>query len=129
MIVNALKRLPWRSLIWATALAIIALKVLEFLLSQGFYAAPAFFRWINHPLGSLFLELAGGLAFGRLGVLFLQRFERFNANDIPTRWGLVLCLLIGFIVCVRVDVGPILLIAETPTHLFGVLIGVFWKGR
>lgn len=126
---DALKRLPWRSLILATALAIIAIKVVEFVLFQGFVLAPAFFAWTSTSLGSLFLDLVGGLAYGRFGVLLLQRFERLEANYIPTRWGLVLCLLIGFLVCSRIVVGPILLIAETPTHLIGVLVGVFWKGR
>jgi hypothetical protein len=127
--VDALKRLPWRSLLLSTALAIIAIKLIEFVLSQKFVLAPTFFGWISTPLGSLFLDLAGGLAFGRIGVLFLQRFERFSANYIPTRWGLVLCLLISFLICSQIVVGPILLIAETPVHLIGVLVGVFWKGR
>jgi hypothetical protein len=127
--VDALKRLPWRSLLLSTALAIIAIKLIEFVLSQGFIFAPAFFSWTTTSLGSLFLDLGGGLAFGRIGVLFLQRFERFSANYIPTRWGLVLCLLISFLICSQIVVGPILLIAETPVHLIGVLVGVFWKGR
>jgi hypothetical protein len=127
--VDALKRLPWRSLLLSTALAIIAIKIIEFVLSQGFVLAPTFFGWISTPLGGLFLDLGGGLAFGRFGVLFLQRLERFNANYIPTRWGLVLCLLIAFLICSQIVVGPILLIAETPVHLIGVLVGVFWKGR
>jgi hypothetical protein len=127
--VDALKRLPWRSLLLSTALAIIAIKIIEFVLSQGFVLAPAFFGWTTTSLGSLFLDLGGGLAFGRIGVLFLQRFERFNANYIPTRWGLVLCLLISFLICSQIVVGPILLIAETPVHLIGVLVGVFWNGK
>jgi hypothetical protein len=127
--VDTLKRLPWRSLILATLMAIAAIKGVELILHFGFRFAPDLFVWIVNPIGGIILEVGGGLAFGGFGSLFLQRVDPINARYLPTRWGLVLCLLIGLWLSARLPISAIPLVADSPTHLLGVMLGVFWRGR
>jgi hypothetical protein len=129
---NALKQLPWRSLFLAAILAVIIVKAFDFSIAQGLSALSpdaTILKLLVTPAGGLLLFGCGGLAIGGLGVLCLERFGNVRFIHANTLWALTLSLLVTLWLISRLPVDGLGFATFSETHLFGVIIGVFWRGQ
>ena len=129
---NALKYLPWRSLILSAILSVIVIKATDLWVGRilGQLGNTALLmKFLLTPTGSTLLFFCIGLAIGSLGVLFLEKVEAHRAINSSSLWALVLCILISLWLVVQLKIGGLSLGTVSYTHTIGIVVGVFWKGR
>jgi hypothetical protein len=129
---NVFKQLPWRSLCLAATLAVIIVKAFDYLIAQGLSTLSSdatLLKLLVTPAGGLLLFGCGGLAIGGFGVLCLERFGNVRFINANTLWALILCLLLALWLISQFPVDGLGFVTFSETHLFGVIIGVFWRGQ
>jgi len=126
-----LKFLPWRSLLQVTALVVISVMILEFLLSWGLRV-----EGVAAGLALLFTSpwavitvFAIGLGVGALATWILERLDPPGYISTPTLWALILCLILGLLIKSLLPLRLPDLVHADYLQLVGVVVGVFWKGR
>jgi hypothetical protein len=128
--VNSLKYLPWRSLCWVAILAVITLKVVDFVLGQSLlYPGSAFLNLLITPAGSMLLLLCEGLALGACGVLYLERWGRTGPIYASVLWALAFCLLISLWLASYLPISGLGLEKISEYQVMSLIVGVFLRGR
>jgi hypothetical protein len=130
--VNALKYLPWRSLILAALFSVIVVKATDLWIGRilgQLNNTSLLMKFLLTRTGFTLLFFCAGLAIGSLGVLFLEKFGEHRAIDSASLWALVLCLLIGLWLILQLNIEGLSLVEVHYTHTIGIVVGVFWKGR
>ncbi|KGF73942.1 hypothetical protein DO97_06300 [Neosynechococcus sphagnicola sy1] len=130
-LVRRLKLLPWKELLPVAALTTVVTLALDFLLFLGFEHLPPIHRMfqllLSPGLGTL-VVLGIGIAMGVLAVYALERLYQPILINAASLWALFFCVLL-LVLCVRVLPLPGLILGQGSPVLFGVLLGIFWKGR
>jgi len=126
-----LKFLPWRSLLQVTALVVVSVMILEFLLGLGLRTAivAAGLELLFTPPWAVITLFAMGLGVGALATWILERLDPPGYISTPTLWALILCLILGLLIKNLLPLPLLNLVRADYLQLVGVVVGVFWKGR
>lgn len=126
-----LKFLPWLSLAQVSALNILIVIILEFVIwigaTRSYPINRALIFLYSPPLG-IIVSLAISLGIGALAVYLLERVYRRVIINTATLWALTLCLFIGLVVKSLLPVPGFLLNLEE-IQVICMIVGVFWKSR
>lgn len=129
--IERLKRLPWVVLFQAALITVLIVMVLEFLVLQTAQLSSAFAELVASLLGgslgiiSLLAIFAG---IGAMGVVVLEHLYRPGIT-LGSLWGLVLTLALTFLLKTHLPLPFNLLGFNNEFELFGIVIGVFLKGK
>jgi hypothetical protein len=126
-----LKFLPWRSLLQVTALVVVSVMILEFLLGLGLRVegVAAGLGLLFTPPWAVITVFAMGLGVGALATWILERLDPPGYISAPTLWALILCLILGLLIKSLLPLPLLNLVRADYLQLVGVVVGVFWKGR
>lgn len=132
-----LKHLPWRSLFIIACLTFVIVTSIELLLGLTFSQVDegTQLQIVNilratlySPALSLLTVGAIGAGIGVLAVFLLETIEKRIYINASVLWSLILCLVIGLMIRNYIPI-PALLTDVSEIQLFGIILGVFWKGR
>lgn len=132
-----LKHLPWRSLCIIAGITFAIVTALELLLGLAFsqldegtqlQIVSILRATLYSPSLSLITVGAIGAGIGALAVFLLEKIEKQVYINASILWSLILCLVIGLIIRHYIPI-PALLTNVSELQLFGMVLGVFWKGR
>jgi hypothetical protein len=125
-----LQYLPWRSLLQISGLTLILVTLVEFLLSLGTLHSPLIRNTLSllfaPPLG-IVIFMAAAVGVGALAVYLLERFYAQVLINTASLWALIPCLLLFLFIKSLLPIPG--LVNLTYPQLFGIIVGVFWKGR
>lgn len=125
-----LQYLPWRSLLQVSGLTVILVTLAEFLLSLGTLHSPLIRNTLSllfaPPLG-IVIFMAAAVGVGALAVYLLERFYPQVLINTAILWALIPCLLLFVLIKSLLPIPG--LVNLTYPQLFGIIVGVFWKGR
>lgn len=132
-----LKYLPWRSLAIIAGITLAIVLAIELLLgltfslldedTQSAVISILVSTLYSRSLSSLTVG-AIGAGIGALAVFLLETIEQRISINAGVLWSLILCLLIGLIIRNYIPI-PALLTRVDEMQLFGMILGVFYKGK
>ena len=131
--IQNLKRLPWRGLLQNSAIAIVSVILIEYLLQFGLESNASntvleVLEMLYSPPLGLIIPILTAIGIGALGVYIFEYQQQQYLLNSSTLWAFVFCLLFWLFIKSQLPVAP-LLINLSRTTFVGLLIGVFWKGR
>lgn len=123
------KFLPWKDLFQAAFLTVLIVILGDFglFLVQPIPAIAQLLERLFTPPFGIIVGLAIAVGIGALAVTLLQRVCARVNND--SLWGLILCIALIFLVRRWLPPPAILFQIESSTHVVGLVIGIFWKGK
>lgn len=127
--IRRLKSLPWLPLLQIATLThiIIITAEISLLWAGQFPPVLQILKMLFTPPLGLFLPFIIALGCGALAVYILEQWKTVYINT-ATLWCLIACLFLG-IVLKSWSPLPALLLVLDRISVFGMIVGVFWKGR
>ncbi len=127
--IRHLKSLPWLPLLQIAALTHVIIIAAEIILlwAAQFPLVVKIIKMLFAPPLGLLMPFIIALGVGALAVYILEQWKTVYINT-ATLWCLIACLFLGLVLKSLSPLPSLLLFLEQ-ISVFGMIVGVFWKGR